>query len=620
MTQDPSTPGTPHLSDWSSLKFLLRKFAFKYLWVILLLVILSILTGFIAALQPLVLAPALHIMEKTSPAAAQNLADLTLNNLGPSMLALFGMENATRDHLIVMVCGLYILMAILVASLNFGVYMLAIWLRSMIGRDVSVSLHAHMLALPLAFYNNQRAGDLISRFTNDVTSTAYFLDSVTRGILQSLTTIIICAVFLIRTNPTLASIAVGVGVLHFTITRLLTKQIRSHTNGQNIALGALSTYLQEFFLHIKMIKVYAIEKFEQTRMYEVSEHVRTRMLRLSLFRHFEEPLRITTNAIAIAVVVIFSFRAYDHGLLTVAGFALFLALTQRVIEPISLLFVHILATSGMFGCATRVLHLFQTPSGMTNGTETAAPPRHGLCVESMTFGYHPDRPILRGLELEILRGQTVAIVGSSGAGKSTLADLLLRLYDPIDGRVTLDGIDIRKFSLTSYRSLFGVVPQECLLYNASIRDNVSYGRPYDEDRFRRALALACAVDFVDKLPNGADSLVGDRGVRLSGGQRQRIALARAVYSQPPILILDEATSALDAESEQEVQHAIDNVLRQITAVVIAHRLTTILRADRIVVLENGAVAATGTHAQLLEESPLYQRLYRLHFADSSAEK
>jgi subfamily B ATP-binding cassette protein MsbA len=250
-----------------------------------------------------------------------------------------------------------------------------------------------------------------------------------------------------------------------------------------------------------------------------------------------------------------------------------------------------------------------------DGPDRAVELRDGLAVEDVSFDYGGER-VLADVSIEIKRGEMVALVGPSGAGKSTLADLLLRLYDPVRGRITMDGKDVREFDQESYRRLFGVVSQEALLFNATIRDNIAYGRlALTEADVIRAAQAANAHDFIMGFPEGYDTVVGDRGVRLSGGQRQRVAIARAIVARPAILILDEATSALDSESERLVQQAIERVTHDTTSIVIAHRLSTVLHADKIVVVGGGGVEAVGRHAELLGSSETYGRLYRLQFAE-----
>jgi ABC-type multidrug transport system fused ATPase/permease subunit len=234
----------------------------------------------------------------------------------------------------------------------------------------------------------------------------------------------------------------------------------------------------------------------------------------------------------------------------------------------------------------------------------------------VSFAHESGRPVLTDVSLEVRRGETVAIVGPSGSGKTTLADLVLRLFDVGAGAIRYDGVDIRDFTQASYRGHFGVVAQEALLFNASVRDNVAFHRPVDPEALAHALWAANAEEFVRELPQGLDTLLGDRGVRLSGGQRQRIAIARAIYARPSLLVLDEATSALDSDAEREVQKAIDRIGRETTIIVIAHRLSTIVHADRIVVLNRGRIEAVGPHPYVLEASPTYRRLHALQTAST----
>ena len=255
---------------------------------------------------------------------------------------------------------------------------------------------------------------------------------------------------------------------------------------------------------------------------------------------------------------------------------------------------------------------------MRGGPETIADFRDRIAVRDVSFAYEGEL-VLSSVSLEIRRGEVVALVGPSGSGKSTLADLVLRLYDPIAGTIAIDGRDLRTLEQASYRRLFGVVSQESLLFNATIRDNIAYGRDGLTDaEIVRAAQIANTHEFIAEFPDGYDTVVGDRGIRLSGGQRQRVAIARAIVGHPPILVLDEATSSLDSESERLVQQAIDRVIRGTTSIVIAHRLSTVMHADKIVVLNRGAVEAVGRHAELLATNETYARLYRLQFVEVEA--
>jgi subfamily B ATP-binding cassette protein MsbA len=266
--------------------------------------------------------------------------------------------------------------------------------------------------------------------------------------------------------------------------------------------------------------------------------------------------------------------------------------------------------------SSRVIQLLALSPEVRDGAGTIGSFEDRIAVRDVSFSYG-DEPVLEQVNLEIRKGEVVALVGPSGVGKSTLADLILRLYDPVQGVITIDGRDLRTLRQDSYRKLFGVVSQEALLFNATIRDNVTYGREgIAEAEVVRAARVANAHDFVMEFPQGYDTVVGDRGIRLSGGQRQRVAIARAVAGHPPILVLDEATSSLDSESERLVQQAIERAIQGATSLIVAHRLSTVLHADKIVVLGRGRIEAVGRHAELLASSETYSRLYRLQFAEA----
>jgi ABC-type multidrug transport system fused ATPase/permease subunit len=304
-------------------------------------------------------------------------------------------------------------------------------------------------------------------------------------------------------------------------------------------------------------------------------------------------------------------------MLTFQGLILFMAVVRFTIAPISLCAQAFTRLHGALGSGRRVLDTLRRSPGLADGTLVPSGFSAELRLDHVTFGYTADRPILHDVSVNLRRGELLAVVGASGAGKSTLVDLVLRLYDPQSGQVRLDGIDIREFVQAEYRKLFGVVSQESLLFNDTIRNNIIFGRPTgDEADLNRAADIANAAEFISALPEGYETVVGDRGIRLSGGQRQRMAIARAIYAKPQILILDEATSALDSTSERLVQEAIDRVLTHATAIVIAHRLSTIMHADRIVVLNAGRIEAVGCHDELLQTSTTYRKFCELQASSS----
>jgi subfamily B ATP-binding cassette protein MsbA len=305
-----------------------------------------------------------------------------------------------------------------------------------------------------------------------------------------------------------------------------------------------------------------------------------------------------------------------HHTLAPQQFALFLFATLATISPIrNLSEVNASVQQGV-AASQRIFAILDTEPDVNDRLDARALPafHDRVRYEGVTFGYDGGEPVLRDVSFEIRRGEVVALVGSSGAGKSTAMDLLPRFYDPTGGRVTIDGVDLREASVTSVRAQLGIVTQETILFHDTVRNNIAHGSRDASDRaVREAAELAHAHAFITGLPQGYDTVIGDRGVKLSGGERQRLAIARALLKNPPILLLDEATSALDTESERLVQEALERLMRERTVLVIAHRLSTVQHADRIVVLERGRVAAHGTHAELLDQDGLYRRLYDLQF-------
>lgn len=598
----------------SPLVFLLKRFARKYWQASILLIILSVIVGFVLTIQPLVLAPALDIMVVSKAKPASSFSELTLSNLGPTMLKVANIEYAGTFGVITAVLVAYVVISIIAAILTFLNYLLAMWIRTRIASDMYLELQSHLLSLPLSFFQKHKTGDLVSRFTQDVTSTAYSIDSVTRGILQSAIQVVVSVVVLFWTDVFLALATIVISSGHMLITRFLSDRIKTRMTEQNESIGMIGSTLQEMFLTIRIIKSFAAEKFEKQCFSLDVKNVQHKTMRYVFSKHIEEPFRLMTDAIAIAVMILMAFYALSQGRLTVAGFALFLVVGRQVLAPISLMATHILSVSGMLGSAARVIEIFDIKNNLLDGGKTATVLNDRISINEVSFAYEEKRMVLNKVTFEVKKGELVAIVGPSGAGKSTLVDLILRLYDPLSGQVTWDGLDLRQFTQESYRKHFGVVPQESLLLNASIRENIVYGREADEDRIAKAVEISNADEFIRTLPRGLDTQVGDRGIRLSGGQRQRIAIARAIYDQPSVLIMDEATSSLDSESERAVQLAIDRVVHQMTAIIIAHRLSTILNADKIVVIKDGKIEAVGPHASLMEESVTYKRLFDLQFS------
>jgi ABC-type multidrug transport system fused ATPase/permease subunit len=268
---------------------------------------------------------------------------------------------------------------------------------------------------------------------------------------------------------------------------------------------------------------------------------------------------------------------------------------------------------GMLGGASRIMEIFATHNAMPDGTQKPSALNDRIELQHVSFAYRDGSPVLRDINLTVRKGETVALVGPSGGGKTTLMDLILRLYDPTEGVILYDGVDVRQFRQRAYRQNFGVVPQDPFLFHTTVRDNIVYSRQADDATIDYAITAANAKEFVERLPQGLDTIAGPRGTQPSGGQRQRIAIARAIYGRPSILFLDEATSSLDSESEHAVQEAIARIVKDMTAIIIAHRLSTVAHADRVVVIADGRIEAEGRHDEVMAQSVTYRRLYGLQF-------
>jgi ATP-binding cassette, subfamily B, bacterial MsbA len=594
-----------------SIRALLNRFVRPYSRWLAAAVLLNVVIGFALTLRPLVLAPALDSFAGTRTPPASSLRDLTLNNMGPTIARFLRLDPTDPERMGLYAAGLFLLATIVVALLGLAAQILLTTIRGTVQRNMLVALHGHLLTLPLSYFHKRRAGELVTRLTIDVSRLANALDVVVRQILQSTAQLVLALVVMFRTDPVFTLAILGMGMVHLIVTRLLKDRVYRLSRHASDRQGDVGARLLETFSGIRVIKSFAAERHDSRQLRAAAEAHRRHGRRARFVGEIDVPIRMVADALVAAVILVVTFQAVSQGRLTLQAAALFFYLSLQFLAPMSIVFRQGLTLAQTRGEAARVLELFATRSGMADGTVTARPLERSITLTGVSFAYEPNRPVLSGIDLEIRRGETLGIVGPSGSGKTTLGDLILRLFDVGDGALRYDGTDIREFTQTSYRAHFGVVAQDSLLFNATVRENIVFSRPLDADALAHALWAANAQEFVDALPEGLETVLGDRGVRLSGGQQQRIAIARAIYGRPSILVLDEATSALDSEAEREVQKAIERIGREVTIVVIAHRLSTIIHADRIVVLNRGRIEAIGPHRDILETSPTYRRLHTL---------
>ena len=409
------------------------------------------------------------------------------------------------------------------------------------------------------------------------------------------------------------------------VIRGISKNLKTLVQNYQTRMGDMNSVLQEKFNGIKVIKSTAFEDIELDRFKSFTKDFRNLGIRIAKLRNIISPLNETLLIAAIAMVLWFGGLQVFEGVMTANELLVFAFTLYSTMGPIkSLGDANTAVNMGMVS-VDRLFEIIDTQPVIINGTRSITTFSDIIKFENVSFRYNkePDSPyILDNISFEIKKGKMVALIGQSGSGKSTVVDLLMRFYDVDSGRITIDGTDIREFDYKQLRKMIGVVSQEVILFNDSIEQNIAYGthEQLDRDQIEQAAKLANAHQFIMEKPQQYDTMIGDRGIQLSGGQRQRIAIARSMVKNPELLIFDEATSALDNESEKVVQQAIDHAMENRTALVVAHRLSTIKNADTIIVMERGKVAESGDHQELIERNGVYKMLYDIQFATKPAEQ
>lgn len=507
-----------------------------------------------------------------------------------------------------------------VAVKSFFVWMagqLGAQLQEYVTRDLRDTLYRHLQQLPLGFFTEYKTGQILSRVLTDTAQTKVVITEViTRG-LQAVATVLVTiyALFAMSWELTLLSLVVA-PLLTLSLQPLLRKLRRGHRRLGN-QHGEMTAVVQEAISGIRLVKSFDAEAYEVQRFVDASGSYARGTARMARIAVLSQPITETIGT-AIAVLILWygAREVLIDGSMSGADLITFLILVMRMLQPLKQLSQLPTTAQASLAAAERLFDVLDRPTetALDRGVREVHGLERGIEFDQVHFAYDGDE-VLHDVGFSARRGEVVALVGASGAGKTTLVDLIPRFYEPTRGRILLDGVDTRDIRLRSLRSLIGIVSQDTVLFNDTVRHNIAYAA---DDRFTQAQVEAAARaanahGFIMELPQGYDTPLGERGTRLSGGQRQRIAIARALLLDPPILILDEATSALDTESERLVQEAIDRLLAGRTVFVIAHRLSTIVHADQILVMDRGRVVERGTHEELLGEEGVYRRLYDLQF-------
>jgi subfamily B ATP-binding cassette protein MsbA len=488
-------------------------------------------------------------------------------------------------------------------------------------------LYNSVLRRSAAFFQKHTTGTLMSTIVNDIERVQYAMSNVLAEFLQQVFTFVFIAIAVVILGRDLAWVLLlFIPAIIFSSVRI-GRRVRSTTRTGQDQLADVQNILHETITGNRIVKAFGMESWEVARFRKAAQRLFHANLRAVAAAAISSPLMDIFGAIAVALLLLLGRDRIAHNKFTLSDFVTFVAVVLSMYNPVRKFAVFNNSFQQALGASSQLFKFMDTQDVVLEKPGAQTLPRFSESVEfeGVYFSYESDGDdageILRGIDLEVKRGEVLAIVGSSGAGKSTLVHLIPRFFDVTGGRLLIDGNDVRDVTLASLRAQVGIVTQETVLFNDTVRNNIAYGQPHVPQKVVESAARAAlAHDFIVALPSGYDTVIGERGVRLSGGERQRLAIARALLKNAPILILDEATSALDSESESLVQTALHNLMTGRTVFVIAHRLSTVRRADRIVVIENGTIADIGTHEELMQKLGTYRRLYELQFANADAPK
>ncbi len=486
-------------------------------------------------------------------------------------------------------------------------------------RDLRDSVYDHLLDLDMAFFGKTKMGQILSRLTYDVEQlrvlVAKELGKVVSSVFEFTAALVV--MLIISAKLTLAAFIVVPATMG--IWGPLIRKLKKADRRVLDSAADVNAHIQETLTGIRLVKSSSTEGYERGRFHGLTLRYYKQFLRSERLRALASPITETLTALGTVILLWYGAQlVLGGGGLGGEEFIVFLGLSLKLYHPVKYLAKFpALIQPGLVG-AERIFEFMDAPIEIRDSDGAQAFPglQEEISFDEVAFEYRPDEPVLHDISFKVPRGTVVALVGPSGAGKTTVLDLLARFYDVTEGSISVDGTDIREFSLRGLRSSLGIVSQETILFHDTVRANIAYGSPQaTQEDVERAAEAAYAHDFIRGFPQGYDTVVGERGTALSGGQRQRLAIARAILRNPPILVFDEATSSLDTEAERLVQQAIERLLEGRTVFVIAHRLSTVQRAEQILVLDQGRIQERGTHQALLSAGGLYQRLYDLQFSD-----
>lgn len=516
------------------------------------------------------------------------------------------------------IIGIFILKGLF----DYGQTYLMSYVGQRIIADLREKIYNHLQSLSLAFFTRNPTGVLMSRITNDVNLAQGAVTDAVTGLLKDVFTIVGLVSVIFYRDWKLAFAAMVVFPLAIYPIVKFGRKLRSYSTRSQTTMGDISSILLETIAGSRIVKAFNMEDYEQTRFARENRKLFGISMKSVRVRAISHPLMEVLGGLGIAFIVFYGGYNVIRGDATPGTFFSFLTALLMLYEPVKRLSnVNNTVQQGL-AAASRIFEILDTVPEIRNqpGAKALSRISQGIEYRDISFKYEEDW-VLKNINIKVKAGEVVAFVGASGGGKTTLLNLLPRFYDVTSGKILIDDVDIRDFTVESLRGMIGIVTQQTILFNDTVKNNIAYGKigePFEE--IVKAAEAAYAHNFIQNLSQGYDTIIGEQGVKLSGGERQRISIARALLKNAPILILDEATSSLDSESEIEVQKALEFLMQGRTTLVIAHRLSTIRKANRIVVIVNGIIIEEGTHEELLERDGEYRKLYLLQFIDSDAER
>ena len=510
---------------------------------------------------------------------------------------------------------LWILMSVIIAEIfDWLVVRLSNRMTYSITKDLRDQLFQKYSTLPLRYIDQHAHGDLLSRMINDI-------DLIGDGLLQGFThlfngiaTIIGTICFMLYIQTTVALIVIVLTPLSLVVATIIANKTYKFFQEQLALRGELGAYVEEMIGGVKVIKAFGYEQKNQERFEEINQRVYVSGVKSQFLGALANPSTRVVNNIVYASVCIAGSLYVIAGYMTVGALSSFLSYANQYTKPFNEISNVFTELQTALACATRVFHLLDTPSEpQQSKTQTLAHREGHVQIQNLAFSYDPNKPLIENLNVEAKPGQTIAIVGSTGCGKTTLINLLMRFYEPQQGQILIDGINIQNMSREYVRSLYGMVLQDSWLFQGTIKDNIAYGQKASDEEIIAAAKKAHAHKFIIQLKDGYDTLISEDGGNLSQGQRQLLCIARIMLVKPPMLILDEATSSIDTRTERQIQEAFDLMMKGRTTFIVAHRLSTIQKADQILVMNHGQIIEQGKHEELLEQHGFYHHLYYSQF-------